>query len=206
MASVVTTFLRGLGVVVPVVFTIWLVYWLANGAETLLRDAFLFVLPANLYLPGLGLVTGILLVFAVGVLLRLFVIQQFWAWFERFLDRIPLVKTIYNSTRDFLGLFSTNVAARNSTVVRVGIAPGAELIGFVTDESSAPLAGLGADLVAVYLPMSYQLGGYTVLVPRDRVTALDWPIEEAMRFVLTAGIRRQNEGNRSERPRAGTVA
>ncbi len=191
MGSVVATFLRGLGVVAPVVFTIWLLYWLASGSEALLRGVLLYALPERLYVPGLGVVLGIVVVFAIGLLLQVFVIEQFWQWFERLLERIPIVKTVYNATRDFLGFFSSNAAARGSTVVRVDIGPNTQLIGFITDDSSPPLVALGSDLVAVYFPMSYQLGGYTVLISRDRLTTLDWTIEQAMRYVLTAGINRQ---------------
>jgi uncharacterized membrane protein len=42
--------------------------------------------------------------------------------------------------------------------------------------------------VAVYFPFSYQIGGYTVMVPAEQLIALDMPMEQAMRFVMTAGI------------------
>jgi uncharacterized membrane protein len=69
------------------------------------------------------------------------------------------------------------------------------LIGFVTREKFDDLpGGIGSsDQVAVYLPMSYQLGGYTVLMPRDRVHAVDMPIEQAMRFALTAGVHTESQ-------------
>lgn len=190
MGSIVATFLRGLTVVVPVAFTLWLIVWLANGAEALLRSAFLLVLPERMYMPGLGVLSGIVLVFAVGILLQIFFVERFWTRFEHLLERIPLVKTIYNATRDFFGVFSSNMATGDSTVVVVDIGSDAQMIGFIIGTPSRALVELGGDLVAVYLPMSYQLGGYTVLIPRERVRVLDWSMEEAMRFVLTAGINR----------------
>ena len=66
------------------------------------------------------------------------------------------------------------------------------LIGFVTDESPSGLAEPGDEpRVAVYLPLSYQIGGFTMLLPRSRLTARDIGVEEAMRLVLTAGIQRR---------------
>ena len=44
------------------------------------------------------------------------------------------------------------------------------------------------DLVSVYLPMSYQIGGFTVYVPSDHVKTIDMDVEDAMRLVLTAGL------------------
>jgi uncharacterized membrane protein len=43
--------------------------------------------------------------------------------------------------------------------------------------------------VAVYLPMSYQVGGYTLLVPRSSLTPVEMSREEAMKFILTAGLK-----------------
>jgi uncharacterized membrane protein len=63
-------------------------------------------------------------------------------------------------------------------------------IGFVTRDDASEL-GLGPaaeGTIAVYFPMSYQIGGYTLLLPRDRVEPLDIPIETAMRLVLTGGM------------------
>jgi uncharacterized membrane protein len=66
----------------------------------------------------------------------------------------------------------------------------AQVIGFVTQDDASELGIVGEQegLVAVYFPMSYQIGGYTALVPRSRVVTLDIPVESAMRMVLTGGL------------------
>ena len=72
-------------------------------------------------------------------------------------------------------------------VVRLG---DMRLLGFVTRDDLPELeaqAG-GIDLVAVYLPMSYGIGGYTVYLPKDQCESLDMPVETAMRMALTAGM------------------
>ena len=73
------------------------------------------------------------------------------------------------------------------------------MLGFVTldDLEGAGLPTVeGVDSVAVYLPMSYQIGGYTVLLPRSYLTPLDMGMEEAMRFLITAGLSRSpDHGN-----------
>lgn len=190
MRYIAKTFVRGLGVVVPVVLTIWLLVWLANGTETLLRGVFLWFFPADMYLPGLGVVLGIAVVFAAGILVQVFLLRQLFDWSERLIERIPLVKTIYHAISDFLGFFSSGVDDRSSTVVTVDIGNDAHLIGFVTDRSPDFLDALGSDLVTVYLPMSYMVGGYTLLVPESRVVESTLSVEEAMRYTLTAGIQR----------------
>ena len=69
--------------------------------------------------------------------------------------------------------------------------PGSELstVGLITRQSMQGLPkGLSAldDRVAVYLPMGYMIGGYTVFVPRSWTTPLDMSVEEAMRMALIA--------------------
>lgn len=199
------TFLRGLSVVVPVVLTVWLVVWSVAKTESLLQSAFVSAFSDRLYRPGMGIVLGVLFVLAVGFLLRILFVQRFWHFFERQLDRLPIIKTVYDAFRDFFGFFTAKVASDASTVVLVEIGEGASLIGFVTEDETAKLPALppmqdgGAvgdrldDRVAVYLPMSYQLGGYTLLISREKLTELDWTVEKALRFVLTAGIGRRNE-------------
>ena len=78
--------------------------------------------------------------------------------------------------------------------------PGGELstVGLVTRQSMTGLArGLNEleDHVAVYLPMGYMIGGYTVFVPRSWTTPIDMTVEEAMRSALIAFM----SSNRSDK-------
>ena len=67
---------------------------------------------------------------------------------------------------------------------------GMEVIGFVTQavEEDLPEGFRGDGNILVYLPMSYMIGGYAVLMPRSAVRPVDMNMEEAMRFTLTAGV------------------
>jgi uncharacterized membrane protein len=77
-------------------------------------------------------------------------------------------------------------------VVSVEVGGGASLIGFVTDSAPTLIDPAGGGRIAVYMPMSYQIGGYTLLVPEDKVTPLDLAPEAAMRLVLTAAIQNRS--------------
>ena len=106
------------------------------------------------------------------------------------LERIPLVKTIYGGIRDLMGFFqgrSKESGPGNVVVVNVS---GMKLLGFVTREDFRSLpSGIGEEGdVGVYLPMSYQIGGFTIFVPRSTLTAVDMSVEDAMRFTMTAGM------------------
>ena len=192
MKRLARTFLSGLAVVLPIVVTLALLAWAVGLAESMLGAAMRLVLPEGSYPHGLGLLAAIALIFAIGVLMEAVLFRRLMGWFEAGLERIPLVKTIYGAVRDLMTLFSKSGSRKFSKVVMVKF-PGsdAQLVGFVTIEDFAglPIAP-GEGHVAVYLPMSYTIGGYTVFVPRDWLTPLDMSLEDAMRFVVTAGMSR----------------
>jgi uncharacterized membrane protein len=201
MKSVGTTFLSGLAAIVPIVVTLYLIYWLAVTAETVLGDVFRTLLPDGWYRPGMGLVTGLLLVFLAGLFMQAWLVQRLYGWAEQLLYRIPLIRSVYGSIRDLFNLFShAREEALNQTVV---ITFGdTRLIGFVTrrDLSDMPDEVGTADDVVVYLPLSYMIGGYLVVVPGSAVQPVDIPVEDALRFVLTAGVTGAHVGNRMEKP------
>ena len=183
-------FLKGLAVAIPVVLTIAVIWWLAWGAERLLGGLMRAVLPEGWYIPGFGLVVAMALILLVGLLSHILIFQKLFALGERLLNRLPLVKTIYNAAKDFIGYFSPDSTAMDK-VVLVNL-PGQEfqMIGFVTRESFASLPfTLDANApVAVYLPMSYQLGGYTLFLDRSCITPVDMTFEAAMRLVITGAV------------------
>lgn len=195
MSHITSTFLRGLGAVLPAALTLWIVIWLARSTEALLRPVFLFLLPEQYYLPGLGFVLGVVVIYAVGVLVQTFVIGRLWDSVLHVFEGVPLVKTVYNALSDFFDFFSRR-PEEGASVVSVDLfGNDTRLIGFVTDSRPSALTEPGMDApVAVYLPLSYQIGGFTMLIPRSRLVGLDIGVEEAMRLVLTAGIQRRKGG------------
>ena len=192
-----STFLAGLLAVLPIVITAAVVVWLIGAAESLLGGLLSVLLPGPLYLPGMGLILAVVLIFLIGVGIRGVVFRQVLQWVETAMNRIPLVKTVYGAVRDLTRLMSGDNNRRFSQVVTVKL-PNMpiRLVGFVTisDLADTPMSG-GEDEVAVYLPMSYQIGGYTLMLPRSLLTPLDMSFEEAMRFVITAGLSRAGEAS-----------
>ena len=196
MKSIGKIFLTGIFTVLPILATVYLVIWLLSTIERFLGRPLLFLLPDDSYRAGMGLVAGIVLVFVTGLLMRAWLFRQIIKGGEELLMHVPLVKGVYKALKDFFGLFSNNSSTEVLQVVSVQL-PGSEmrLIGFITrsDFSDLP-AGVGKEgEVTVYLPMSYQVGGYTVLLPRKLLQPVDLSREEALRFLLTAGIKTQAE-------------
>jgi uncharacterized membrane protein len=181
---------RGLVVVLPMALTAWLLWWLGTTVESLLHRVIVWIVPEEQYRPGMGIAAAVVLLIAAGVLVNAFIVRRLLAAWERVLERIPIVKSVYGAARDFVQMLPASGERRELHRV-VSVAFGdSTAIGFVTrdDAGELGLGGVGQGRVAVYFPMSYQIGGYTLLVPRDRVEPLEIPIETAMRLVLTGGM------------------
>jgi uncharacterized membrane protein len=189
-------FLKGLAVVIPMVLTLAILWWMAKGAEQILGGMMLRVLPEGWYVPGMGVVSGVAITVLIGLLTHVILFQKLFAFGEEILNRLPLVKTIYSALKDFIGYLSPDSSKAMSKVVLVRI-PGQdfEQLGFVTREdfSRLPLKLTVEDPIAVYLPMSYQIGGYTLFLPRSSLTPVDLPFDQAMKLVLTGAVSRKKE-------------
>ena len=196
-------FLKGLAVVIPAALTVAILWWLAAGAERLLGGLLLRFLPQGWYVPGMGLLAGLVITMLIGLLSHVLLFQKLFTYGEDILNRLPLVKTIYTAIKDFVDYFSPKSKAAMSKVVLVRL-PGHEFeqIGFVTREDfeSLPMQLTVTDPVAVYLPMSYQIGGYTLFLPRSAVTSLNMSFEEGMKLVLTGGVSRDKDLHHNHLP------
>ncbi len=191
LKSISKTLLTGFVTILPVVLTLYLFYWLAVSAESVLGRLIQLMLPDHLYWPGMGVIAGLAVIFAVGLLMHAYVVQRLFARGEQVLYHLPLIKTIYRSIRDFLEYFSPAREKEFEQVVAVSFGDtGMKVIGFVTQAlpENMPEDFREKDSILVYLPLSYMIGGYAVLVPRSAVRPLDMNMEEAMRFTLTAGV------------------
>ena len=183
--------LTGLITILPVVLTLYLLYWFVVTAEALLGGVIHRWLPESWHWPGMGLVAVLLIAFAVGILMHAYVVQRMFASWERLLYRTPVIKSIYPALRDFLNYFSPTTHKEFNQVVAVTLGEaGMQVIGFVTQDNPEHLPEdfREPDSILVYLPLSYMIGGYAVLMPRSAVRSLDMNMEEAMRFTLTAGV------------------
>jgi uncharacterized membrane protein len=189
MKRLTNILMKGLAAVLPLGLTLYFVWWLAKTAESLMRGVLTVIVPPQHYLPGMGILVGLLLLFAVGSVVNAYIVRRAIAVWEEFLGRIPLIKTVYGAFRDVARLLPSGPGERDlkSVVWRVGEA---RLLGFVTRDDLPELekqAG-GVDLVAVYLPLSYMLGGLTVYLPKTAVEPLNMPVEAAMRLAITGGM------------------
>lgn len=193
-------FARGLSAVLPAALTLGLLWWLGTKAEGTLGALLRLALPEKYYLPGFGILAGAGLIFLVGIFMHAWLARQLVRLAEHLLERVPLVKTVYGSFRDFASFFGQDEHEDKLGRPVLLEVNGSQLVGFVTSEDAGVL-GLEDHLV-VYLPMSYQLGGFTLVVPAQGVKPLrTLNTPDAMRYVLTAGLgkRPAQEGKKAPR-------
>ena len=197
------TFLAGLAAILPIAITLYAVWWLINWSEQFFGALARLVLPSGWYVPGIGVVLAIAAVFLFGVFLNVWLVNRIVAVGEYLLERIPVVKTLYTGLRDLLRFLSGGGERSDlKHVVSIELQPDTHVIGFVTDKDAGrslhELArGPEDPLVAVYVPLGYQIGGHTLYLPASRLTQIDLSIEEAMRVVLTAGVNRPRRRTKS---------
>lgn len=187
-------FFKGLIVVLPITLTFYLLIWASYNIESLFASGLRMVLGHEFYIPGLGILLTILFVFLVGLLVNNYVTGRFFAWLTQSLEKIPLIKVIYNPLKDLMALIPgrSSQKSRPQRVVLVQMENlGVEVLGLVTRED---LDELKDDTkISVYVPFSYMLGGMTLIVSKDKVRKVDIPVDQALKLSVTAWIKASEE-------------
>lgn len=182
MNRLVRWFLQGLIYFVPIALTVFVLVASFRAIDSALGGLF------GTTVPGVGVLILVVGVTLLGFLLSHFLSRRILGLFERLLDRLPLVKLLHTSVKDLMGAFVGD-QRRFDQPVAIEIAPGTGVhaFGFVTRDSLADL-GLGDELVAVYLPQSYNFAGQLLAIPRDRVRKIEHDAAEMMAMVVSGGV------------------
>lgn len=201
MRFLAKAFLRGLAATLPIVITVYILWWFLSGAEALMQDLIRVWIPAKAtpgsnteevaLFPGLGIAVGVTLTIAVGLVLNHWLGRWIHDLGISLVERLPLVKTIYRMLKDMVSFFAHRDTNEFNQVVMIRPVPdGPEMLGFVTRTSWDGMpSGFGGDgKIGVYLPMSYQIGGFLIVVDESSVRKIDMEMEEALRIALAAGI------------------
>jgi uncharacterized membrane protein len=170
-------FLRGLVFLAPVVITLYVVTVVFRTVDGWL----------GLSIPGAGFVATVVLVTLFGFFASGFIARSFVAALDDVLERLPVVRLLYSSIRDFVSAFVGEKRRFDKPVlVRLFDNSSAHALGFVTQES---LEALGlAEWISVYMPHSYNFSGQMYVFPRGAVTRVDASSSEFMAFVVSGGV------------------
>ncbi|MDI1294263.1 MAG: DUF502 domain-containing protein [Methylobacter sp.] len=191
MKPISKTFFKGLIAITPLILTLYLLLWLAGTAELVLGNIFKFFFPDSWYIKGLGFVLGLAVVYFFGGFLETRSFLRLFNSFEELVLQIPVIKSVYTAIRDFISLFSSEQKGKFKQVVLVNVPLGnGQQIGFITVSDFEELSHtfIADDQVAVFLPFSYAIGGNTVIMSRENVVEIDMSVEDALRFIATAGV------------------
>lgn len=185
-----TTFLRGIGLIIPLGLTYWFFRALLNGVDGILSPLLEHWLGRQV--PGLGFISMMVIIMLVGLLARNWVGRLLFAWFENVLRSVPFVRSVYSAVKDLVGAFILEDKSKTFRhVVMVEYPrPGLFCIGFVTNEMPFEHAdGRRMEFVNVYIPNPPNpTSGFLVLVPRKDAVPLALSIEEGLKLVLSGGI------------------
>ena len=190
--------LRGVLTLLPLILTLYPLYYFFIWTDKLTRPLIEPVIPGYQYIPGTGLILGIIALFLLGVLMSSRLMQRLYRFIELPFRNIPLVKTLYSAIKELADYLSPRDDKQANDVVLVRF-PNyeADVVGFVMrkDMNDMPDEIEKQDRSAVYIPMSYQVGGFTLFLPNDWLTPIDMSVDEAMKNTLTGWITR--EGSKS---------
>lgn len=182
-------FFRGLLAFLPVFVTVYAVIALGSWLNRVTSDLLATLSPRLAEIPGLGIGLAVAAILVLGLLVSSRLTNWIYRLVESPLRHLPIIKELYIALKQLTEFLSPNDKAAAGQVVSVSHpAVAGSMIGLLMREDVSDL-NLGNDdveCVAVYFPMSYQIGGFTVFVPRSWIRELDIPVETAIRETLTA--------------------
>lgn len=196
MSFIYRTLLKGVLTLLPLTLTIYLMVWFASEMEHIFGGPLQVWFPRIFSFPGSGFVVGLTFIFFVGLAVNSYVTQRFVSWMEDFLGNLPVVRTVYGPIRDLTNLFARQDKDNaHQRVVMVRLIPqGPEVLGLITRDSftDLPAGSVASDSVAVFVPFSYGMGGFTFVVPKNLVRETKIPAEKAMQLAITGWIKSSN--------------
>ena len=185
-------FFAGLLVWAPLGVTLVVIRFLVNLLDSSLLLVPTSLQPAWFQFPGIGTILTLLIVLGTGALTANLLGKKALGWIEQYLDRIPLVGSVYGSMKKVTEtMFSGNGNAFKKVVLIEYPRKGCWTVGFMTTDPSSGLKAAvgGIDLVAVYVPTTPNpTSGFLLLVARDEVRELTISVQEGMQYIISLGV------------------
>jgi uncharacterized membrane protein len=179
-------FVAGLIILVPIVLTVKGLWWLFSYVDGLAQP--LAVSVVGRPIPGLGFVTTVLLVFLAGLLFSAGPLKKVLDGVEDLLDDVPLVGTVYGTTKKVLSGFGnpdTQNAFQRFVLAQL---PGRTTPGFLTGTFTLQRrSGERYTLCTVYVPTNHLYVGDVVVLPQEDVIETDLSVEDGVSLILSAG-------------------
>lgn len=185
-----TTFLRGIGVMIPLGLTYWFFENLLNGIDGIFSPFLVQLLGQRI--PGLGFLTMLAIIMLVGLLTRNLVGRILVSWFENLVRSIPFVRSVYSAIKDLVGALAIGGKSKTFRQVVMVEFPrkGLYCLGFVTNEMTfRESEQQSINFLNVYVPNPPNpTSGFLTLVPKEEAIPIEISIEDGLKLVLSGGI------------------
>ena len=191
-----TNFFTGIVIVAPVVVTFYLLWWAINLVDKLIVPWVPAIYNPSTYLgvdiPGFGVIVFLIFTAAVGALTKGLFGRQLVKFGENFVDRMPVVRSIYNALKQIAEtvLSQSNNSFQKACMVEYP-RKGIWAIAFVSTETKGEVLEKmpHAQMLSVFLPTTPNpTSGFLLFVPREDVVLLDMSVEEAAKLIISAGL------------------
>ncbi|MFT4681855.1 MAG: putative membrane protein [Flavobacteriales bacterium] len=192
----VSNFLQGLLFIAPIAVTVFAVVWFVNLVDDLFNPWLSDWLP--IHIPGIGILISFVLLALIGFVVSNLISRSAIGWFERMMNRAPLVKVIYFSVKDILNVFFKKEDQLGQPIkVLVQNDPKQYRLGFVSGADLGQM-GFDEDLIAVYLPFSYGIMGNLLYVEKQHVEYLDMKPSDVMKLIVSGGMTKVDKQSEPE--------
>ncbi|MBK0379071.1 DUF502 domain-containing protein [Mucilaginibacter segetis] len=183
-------FIKGLLIVVPLGAAFFLIFWAVSSIDNALNLSDRLWVDSktgrHVYIPGLGILNVVVIILIAGILVTNVITDPIKAWFNRWLNRLPLLKFLYSSIKDLTEAFVGEEKKFNEPVLVEVNEFGLKKIGFLVQKDLSKLNLPGE--VAVYFPYSYSFAGQVVIISADKVKPMNKSAAEVMKFVISGGV------------------
>lgn len=181
-------FLSGVLVVVPVILTFLVIRFLFEAIDGLLQPVLHELL--GYFIPGLGVVTTVLLILLAGILSRNYVGKFLYRLGDNILAKLPLTRPIYSAAKQLIEAIASD---ESGVFQETGLVEyprkGVFALCFVSRRFQLTKNGKTRDMVSVFVPSTpTPVSGMVIIVPPEEVTLLDMTVEEGIKFLVSGGV------------------
>ena len=179
-------FVAGLIILIPIVLTVKGLWWLFLYVDGLAEPVAVRVLGRNV--PGIGFVITVAVVFLTGLLFSKGPLRKALDGLEDVLDDVPLVGTVYGTTKKVLSGFGSPQAQNAFQSFVLAQLPGRTTPGFLMNTFELQRRdGQTYRLCTVYVPTNHLYVGDVVVLPETDVIETDLTVEDGVSMILSAG-------------------
>ena len=189
--------LTGLIVWTPILITIWIfkfILELLDSSIALLPEGYQPFQVIGIDLPGLGVLLSLAVLLLTGLFATNYLGQRMVRWSESFLDKIPLVRSIYNTSKQMMqAIFSTNSNAFRKVVLVEYPRKDVWTLAFQTSDS-VPLLGkdVAQQMISIFVPTTPNpTAGFLLVVSKEQVKEVSLTVDEALKYIISLGVMQQ---------------